>query len=170
MVDVKRTYRAATAFTAPINSIRPFFFMKGSDDVTVRLQRIITSGINKALIPDYTVILQKTTAVVKGEGRVTLTSIPNDTTLQAAKSICYIFTGIADEPAVLGTFASRTHISQATIASQTGGIAESVFDFRIVGEADSVVLTSENEGVCMSFQTALATQCTFSIEAEWTEE
>jgi hypothetical protein len=169
---VKRTYCAATGSGVGVQAVtNPFFIFEGSATQTIHVQRIRVTGAVIGTIAYNSINLSKHSAVSTGGTAVVLTQVPvdaNDTAATASK--CSVFTGAPSAGALVGVVASARLLLQSSTAAAGGRIEKVVFDYRLSGESNPLILRGVAQGISLSFAAAPAGPVDLGVEIMWTEE
>jgi hypothetical protein len=171
LMGSKPTYRACTADTvaAAASATAPFAVIYGSASKTLRVQRIIVSGLTTTTLAIQGVSLIKYSSQPTGGTPVTLTQVPLDANDAAGTSnLCQVYTAAPTTGTALGRIASRRALNKSTTAVDGSPMTDLVFDFRGMDESMAITLRGTTQGVGLQLHVATATTCT--VEIEWTEE
>lgn len=171
---VKRTYRscnnAAWAFTA---ALTPIWEMVGSASKTVRIQRIVLSGITLTAVAYHHVNLVKNSTASSGGtklGTANNVAVPVDSGNAAATATNACYTAGPTAGTAVGFVGVKRVLAQATTAAAAGIPHPDVeFDFRNKGSADELVLRGVAQTVHLAYEPVPASNISQAIMVEWTE-
>ena len=171
-VNVKDTYCAATSSGVGVQaSTSPFFIFEGSATKTIRVQAIRITGAVISAVAYVTINLSKHSAASTGGTAVTLTQVPLDANSAAATANkCAVYTGAPSAGALVGVVASERVLLQSSTAAAGGRPEKLIFDYRITGEANPLILRGVAQGISLSFSAAPAGPVDLGVEIMWTEE
>lgn len=167
----KRTYRASTAtsFTAA-SSTAPFFMIQGSATQTIRIQRITITGLTIAAVAYAIIELAKYSTIISAGTPVTLTQVPLDSNSAAGTAnLVNVYTAAPTPGNLVGVIETWRTMVQSTTAAAAGIPDSYCFDFRNVGENESLVLRGIAQGVGLNFDAAAA-NIVGGVMVEWIEE
>lgn len=149
----------------------PWFIIQGSATTTVRVQRIVVTGLTLTAVAYLNISLGKYSTNFTGGTSTLLTQTPTDSNSAAATlNAVRVFTAAPTAGTKVGDMATRRPFGQSTTAA-AAGIPEVVeFDFRNLGEQSSIVLRGTTQELGLYWETAPASSVSMHLEVEWTEE
>jgi hypothetical protein len=167
------TYRASTtAVLVPaVTSPNPWFTIYGSATKTMRIQRIVVSGITLTAVAYVNIGVKKYSTAVSGGTSTTLTQVPLDANSAAGTATnVNAYTAIPTAGTTVGDVSSRRVLGQATTAAAAGIPQIIDFDFSVSNDGTTPILRGTAQGIGLYFITAPATTISCLVTVEWTEE
>ena len=172
LVEPRYTYRAATpTIVTPASSNDVFFLLYGSSTKLVKISKITVSGFNITAVQYLVIALEKFSSSATGGTASALVKTPLDSTAPASTlALCSVYTAAPTQGSLEGTIGVKRVLGQATSAAAAGIPATTDFVFGEQSFVSPIILRGAAEGIGLSFGTAPASNVSFSLEVEWTEE
>lgn len=171
--EVRPTYRATTAAVlVPAVTVNlPWFIISGAATKTVKVQRIIISGLTLTAVAYLNVGCAKYSTAPGGGTATALTKVPLDSLSPSSVALLVqTYTAGPTAGTKVGDLSARRNLGQATTAA-AAGIPENIeFDFRSSTGNHPPVLRGTAENLGLYWITAPATTVSMLLTVEWTEE
>lgn len=162
------TYRASTAAVfAAAAGTAPFFALYGSATKTIKIKRIVISGVTLTAVAYLNINIGKYSTAITGGTATALTQTPLDSNSPAATpSLVNVYTAAPTAGTKVGDVSTRRHLGQATTAAAAGIPEEIIFDFNDF----PVVLRGTTQGIAAYFTGAPASAVSMALTVVWSEE
>lgn len=166
------TYMAATATFTPAASATDIFTISGSASKTVRVLRVVLSGVATAASNITTITLVKRSAADTGGTAVASTRVPLDSTSAAASATVQHFTANPTVGGAVGTLATPRVLVPA--AATATAAPPTILDWEFQkdnGWGTPVILRGTAEVLAVNMGGVVpAGSATFTVTIVWTEE
>lgn len=162
---VKSTYSATVLNLVTAASATNIFTIQGSGTKTIRIIRILVSGI-QTTSGNMSVILRKQSTADSGGTSTSPTAVPHDSASTAATASIFAYTANPTMGGLVGTVISKrlTFPSAATAFDPPAD----VFTADLPGQA--LVLRGAAQGLAVSFNGVTLTGGSVNVTMTWTEE
>lgn len=168
----KQTYSASTtaAFAAPAGTTS-FFAIAGSSTKTIKIQKIIVTGMDLTTLAFVTVVARKYSTAITLGTKTDLVQVPHDSSNAAGTaSIVGVYTAAPTDGSLVGTIATERFVGKSTTVAE--GVQEARLEF-LFGNGDEiqpVVLRGTAQYLSLAFAAAPATAPNVVVYVTWTEE
>lgn len=162
---MKPTYSATTGSVTPASSATDVCLLYGSATKTVKVRRVIFTGLTTSTVATNPVSVIKRSTVPTDGTSALATVVPYDSSFSSGTAVAESFTANPTVGTLVGALATIAYTFDLT--TSVGGDNQLVFEFGQLGSP--VVLRGTSQSVSVNLGAATVAgpiQCTF----EWTEE
>lgn len=161
----KATYSASVLNLAVAASATNIFTIEGSGTKTVRILKIVLSGIQTAA-GNMTVILRKQLTADSSGTFSNPTMVPHDSSDAAATASLKAYTANPTTGALVGAVVSK----RITFPGAASAYDPPTSFYEVDGSAKALVLRGTGQGVAVSFNGVSLTGGSVNLTVTWTEE
>lgn len=168
----KVTYAACTtAKSVAVSGTAAFSILAASATKTIRLQKVIFSGVVATAANYVDVVLRKTSTVATGGTPVTLTQTPYVSSSAAGTAAaCNFYTAAPTSGTLVGTLGVQT-VFGPLLGTPAVSILPVTFDYTTESEQETPTLTAgSTQSFELNFGTAPGNAVTCTVQWIWTEE